>query len=192
MRSIGMFFAALMLAGPDLASADVCDDLWFSRNQVFAEAGYCFGSELGQSVFGTERCIRTGFDLRADQKDFVARIRQAESQIGCAVDTTRSELILDLPELREALTDQPVASEFESACLNWLADPMPLYSGFGSGAFRWDQIEAGDDVYFAHEDEGDPDDPWTFVLVYRGEAVRTLGWTQFGVHDPSRCEGWAG
>ena len=94
------------LAGSGSASADpVCDDLWFSRNIVFHEAGYCFGSALGQTVFGNARCIGQDIDLHADMKARVEEIRQREADWGCAVDTSRTRL--DLPQIaqRMALTD---------------------------------------------------------------------------------------
>ena len=42
----------LLLIPAPVRALEICDDLWFTRNLLFSRAGYCFGSVLGQTVFG--------------------------------------------------------------------------------------------------------------------------------------------
>jgi hypothetical protein len=48
--------AGLLLATSAQAQTYSCDRLWFERNQIFANAGYCFKSRRAISVFGNAGC----------------------------------------------------------------------------------------------------------------------------------------
>ncbi|MEL0436252.1 YARHG domain-containing protein [Phycobacter sp. K97] len=72
-----MLIALTLLAGPAAAS-DYCHDLWYTRNAIMDQAGYCFGSVLGQAVFGTGPCIGKSVTLSPQDNRTVARLRAAE------------------------------------------------------------------------------------------------------------------
>ena len=86
-----LILALILLASP-AAAADVCDDLWFTRNLIMDRAGYCFGSALGQAVFDNGNCIGKSVSLSTQLQRQVAEIRELEKQIPCKVDTARTRL----------------------------------------------------------------------------------------------------
>lgn len=64
-----------------------CDQLWFARNQVFHDHGYCFSSARGMAAFSNASCDPkiTGSDipLTSIERDLVFRIQARERQLGC-------------------------------------------------------------------------------------------------------------
>ena len=83
--------ATLMLTGIGLSSLPArageyyamnCDDLWYARNAIYADAGYCFKTDQAISVFG-EGCFgRKGRLTRAETRE-VGAIRAAERAQYC-------------------------------------------------------------------------------------------------------------
>ena len=59
-----------------------CDKLWYERNKIFADAGYCFNSERGIAAFGN-RCYPPYGELPAHKREVVREIRHYESVKGC-------------------------------------------------------------------------------------------------------------
>ncbi len=188
MRTARSLPAALLLTAAPAAADVICDELWFARNMVFHAAGYCFGSALGQAVFGNAGCTGTDISLDPDAAEAVARFRAREAEYNCAVDSSRSTLDIPNLPLRKALTDQPIRTEYESACIGWLRPPMDVLSGWRGDAYTMGQIAVGDTLLFSHEDWRN----WTFVQVLRNDDVQVLGWVRLGPHDPNMCDGWAG
>ena len=43
--------ALLLLASGSMAQAASCYDLWYERNLIYAENGYCFSTNLGKRTF---------------------------------------------------------------------------------------------------------------------------------------------
>ena len=41
-----------------------CDELWYERNAIFHQHGYCFASERGKRVFGNEDCYTSAPDIK--------------------------------------------------------------------------------------------------------------------------------
>lgn len=50
-----MFLPALFAAGP--AAAQSCEDLWYERNEIYKNAGYCFRTQRGIAAFGNAGCL---------------------------------------------------------------------------------------------------------------------------------------
>ena len=173
-----------VLAAP--AAAD-CDDLWFSRNFVFDQAGFCFGSALGQQVFDNSNCRTKTPDISERQKAFVARVKQQERDLGCTVDTSRTELFVRDIHLRRGLMEQPVSDGFESACIGWKGPVYDLRLAPEEDAPESVQILPGDMLMLNHEGTGD----WDFVTLLRGDEVAGLGWMSAPI-DETTCEGFAG
>ena len=180
--------ALLLLAGP-AAAGDFCDDLWYARNAIFHEAGYCFGSELGQAVFGNEGCTGTSPSLTDDQRSRLERIRANEE--GCNVSTSRSSLALDDFSIRQSLSDQPIRWLGESACLGWTGEPLALRAGHSLAARLTGELARGDDVMFAYENENAQGRSWHYVQTWRDGSFRSAGWVVIEA-GPEVCTELAG
>jgi hypothetical protein len=76
---------ALLLAASE-AQAQSCGDLWYRRNSIFKEAGYCFKTGRAIRAFGNAGCQ---YDEEADvplsprQRRIVASIQAEERDLGC-------------------------------------------------------------------------------------------------------------
>lgn len=177
----------LTMAGP--AAADGCDDLWFTRNLIMDRAGYCFGSTLGQAVFDNSDCIGKSVQVAPIDSQLVARIQNLEKVHGCRVNTSGTHL--DLPDsfVRRQLIDLPVRDEFESACLGWLGQVVPLRSGTSTLAPVIGQILPGQTVSYGHYPVGN----WSYVTVSNRGAWQPVGggWLDLGTYG-EQCEQVAG
>ena len=81
---------ALLLIGTSLAQAQYrglsCDDLYYQRNSIYKNAGYCFKTARGIQTFGNAGCQ---FDQQGDvplsraDKANVAAIVAEENYQGC-------------------------------------------------------------------------------------------------------------
>ena len=67
------------------ASAASCYDLWYARNQIYAENGYCFKTQLGRDTFGNEGCFTRNPKLSKFEARDVKEIKQEEKKRGCKV-----------------------------------------------------------------------------------------------------------
>lgn len=71
--------AVIPLAG----GGDLCSRLWYDRNLIFHNKGYCFSTARARTAFDTSRCTtRTPVLTRAEAAE-VARIQAAEQANGC-------------------------------------------------------------------------------------------------------------
>lgn len=59
-----------------------CDQLWYARNAIFADKGYCFKTQRARSVFGAA-CFHPYGKLSASEQRRVDRIKRRERQLGC-------------------------------------------------------------------------------------------------------------
>ena len=59
-----------------------CADLWMSRNQVYAETGYCFKTARAKAVFG-EACFPPYGQMNREQQRWVAEIQRWEALRHC-------------------------------------------------------------------------------------------------------------
>ena len=186
MRSL--VFGLIFAAGP-AAALDVCDDLWFTRNLVFDRAGYCFGSVLGQAVFDNADCTTKSPNLNAADKAVVERVRAAEAEWGCKVDSGRSQLNVERIWFRALLSDLPIPSGYESACVPYIGAPTEALAGRSLGAEPVGRLEAGMTVLFEHQSEPG----WEFIRVVTPEGPEWQGWVPLHSSDwPGLCEMMAG
>ena len=175
--------ALAALAGP--AHALGCDDFWFHRNLVADRAGYCFSSPLGRTIFDNTDCTTTTPQLDPASADLIARIRALEAEWGCAVDTARTTVQVNRPDLYARLIDIPMPSPYESACVGWRGGPVPLRAGRSLTAPVLGHAEPGDSIGYSHEDAGG----WSFVETGDGGPI---GWVPAGTFDDPGCEMYAG
>jgi hypothetical protein len=54
--AIAIVAATSLVALPSAAMAASCYDLWYARNEIYAENGYCFVTDLAISTFGNDDC----------------------------------------------------------------------------------------------------------------------------------------
>jgi hypothetical protein len=84
-----MIFAAGMLTGMTAlvpaASAASCWDLWYERNAIYADNGYCFSTSLGKRTFGNADCWTKNPELSPRETRRVAKIKAEERRRGCKV-----------------------------------------------------------------------------------------------------------
>jgi YARHG domain len=79
---LGMAVSTLTVTA---ASAESCADLWYQRNQIYADNGYCFKTQLGLDSFGNDGCFtRNPKFTRAEQRE-IAAIKKEEKRRGCKV-----------------------------------------------------------------------------------------------------------
>ncbi len=60
-----------------------CDDLWYHRNRIFHENGYCFGSARGINTFGNDSCFTKSPEITGRDAELLAIIKQGEKELGC-------------------------------------------------------------------------------------------------------------
>ena len=187
MKRLVLLFA--LIASP-VAAADVCDDLWFTRNLIMDRAGYCFGSTLGQAVFDNGNCIGKSVSLSAQAQRQVAEIRELEKVIQCKVDTGKTSLDLPDIETRRKLIDLPVRDEFESGCIGWQLDFEPLHAGHDGNSAIIGRVEPEDDILWSHRSQVEG---WDYVMVMQSGwgSVKSAGWMRSPTDEKS-CRQWAG
>ncbi|MEJ2228623.1 MAG: YARHG domain-containing protein [Alphaproteobacteria bacterium] len=59
-----------------------CGELWYARNAIYADAGYCFKTRRARRVFG-RRCYPPYGRLTGYEKRRVQRIERWEYRKGC-------------------------------------------------------------------------------------------------------------
>lgn len=175
-------FAAIVLAlttAPAQAQIvdEYCSDYWFVRNQAFDQAGYCFGSPLGQALFDNSDCTGKNVALSPKNQALVNRIAEIEARGGCNVDTSRTFLPIPLIGLRLQLTDLAARDEHSgSGCFGWTGAGFALWSGYGANRARISAVNPGDDLLFLSYTPDAPLD-WYYVEVERGGVPIGLGWS---------------
>ncbi|PPD43164.1 MAG: YARHG domain-containing protein [Methylocystis sp.] len=89
MKKIFGYAVAALLAGavfaPGLARAS-CASLWYERNQIYKDAGYCFKTTRAIRAFGNSGCSFDDLNdvpLSARQRAAVNDIVAQERRMGC-------------------------------------------------------------------------------------------------------------
>lgn len=62
-----------------------CADLWYDRNLIFAENGYCFSTRLARRTFRNFDCWTTNPRLSRSERRRIAAIKREERRRGCKV-----------------------------------------------------------------------------------------------------------
>lgn len=63
-------------------SAMTCSELWYARNQIYADKGYCFKTRRARRVFG-RACFPPYGRLSGWEAEEVERIKRWERRNGC-------------------------------------------------------------------------------------------------------------
>ena len=59
-----------------------CQELWMARNQIYADAGYCFKTARAKAVFG-EGCFPPYGQMNRPQQQRVAELQRWETMRTC-------------------------------------------------------------------------------------------------------------
>ena len=59
-----------------------CSDLWYERNAIYADKGYCFKTERARRAFG-RACFPPYGRLSQHEQRQVERIKRLEARMGC-------------------------------------------------------------------------------------------------------------
>lgn len=63
-----------------------CDDLWYFRNQIFAQAGYCFKTDRAIAAFGNDSCSSGSYSiLNRYERANVNMLKSIEEAKGCSL-----------------------------------------------------------------------------------------------------------
>ncbi len=75
-----------LIFAPTPAAAQSCEDLWYERNQIYKNAGYCFRTQRGIAAFGNAGCLydrQEDVPLSAGERRRVSDIVRLERRYGC-------------------------------------------------------------------------------------------------------------
>jgi YARHG domain-containing protein len=81
-----MIVGAITLASAGVARAQSCDDLWYERNAIYKDAGYCFKTRRAIATFGNAGCqydAEEQVPLARGQRARIASIVRMERELGC-------------------------------------------------------------------------------------------------------------
>jgi YARHG domain len=67
------------------AFAASCYDLWYERNAIYDDNGFCFKTDLGQNTFDNSDCYTSNAQLSRAETRRVAQIKARERAKGCKV-----------------------------------------------------------------------------------------------------------
>jgi len=65
------------------AFADVCYDLWYERNSIYNDRGYCFSTRDGQDTFDNSDCYTDNPDFTRREQRRIQQIKRQENDYGC-------------------------------------------------------------------------------------------------------------
>jgi len=87
MRKLALASLAAMTLGFTTygALADSCYDLWYERNAIYDENGYCFRTSLGKRVFDNSDCYTDKPTFTRAEQRRIDQIRKEERRLGCKV-----------------------------------------------------------------------------------------------------------
>jgi hypothetical protein len=77
---------AITVASSGFAAAQSCDQLWYERNAIYKQEGYCFKTQRAIAAFGNAGCA---YDLEAQvplspgERARIAAITQMEQAYSC-------------------------------------------------------------------------------------------------------------
>ncbi|MEM7088223.1 MAG: YARHG domain-containing protein [Pseudomonadota bacterium] len=63
--------------------ASLCERLWYERNLIYHNRGYCFQTSRAKAVFDTSQCSTRAPSLTAAELSEVERLKAAEKANGC-------------------------------------------------------------------------------------------------------------
>jgi YARHG domain len=80
-KLIGLTLVALTLSSPAMAA--FCPDLWFERNAIYDENGFCFKTEKGKATFDNSDCWTSKPKFSKSEWNRIKAIKRQEKLEGC-------------------------------------------------------------------------------------------------------------
>jgi hypothetical protein len=77
---------AITIGSSGIAAAQSCDQLWYERNSIYKQEGYCFKTQRAIAAFGNAGCV---YDVEAQvplspgERARIAAIVQMEQAYSC-------------------------------------------------------------------------------------------------------------
>jgi len=75
----------VVVSTAQMAAAASCYDLWYERNAIFNDKGYCFNTELGRETFDNGDCWTDNPRLSRAEQRRVDQLLREERRRGCKV-----------------------------------------------------------------------------------------------------------
>lgn len=172
-------FVLAVLAGPALAEEpiayDACDELWFQRNQIYANAGHCFASPLGKAIFDNAGCTPDDVTLSRFHQALVEAYQAEERINGCAVDTSVVRP-LAVPDLEARRAEPWLGGEASpSMCIGWQGGAFALHAEPDAGAPVVARISGGENLAIIVTTEAGGA-TWYYYYVMEGSELLAEGW----------------
>lgn len=180
-------YLVLAALWPATAIADInttCGELWFARNAMLDDAGYCFSTPLGRSLFDNTDCTTRApiVDAKTSQQISIIQdlernppFAQSQGQ-QCRIDTSQQSLDqLAYIDLRKRVAFQPATDGSTGGCIGYQGDAFLLYAAPDKDADVLGVVDEGFSFTLSHL----PWDDWNFAIVWRdtiGDDPVTLGW----------------
>ena len=83
--TIGILTAVTALLSLEPAMAASCYDLWYARNAIYNDTGFCFSTRLGRETFDNGDCWTKHVQLSPDEQWRVDQLKDEEDRRGCNV-----------------------------------------------------------------------------------------------------------
>ena len=77
--------ALAIIVSVEPALAESCYDLWYERNSIYNDNGYCFKTKLGRETFDNSDCTTNRVRLSEQEQYRVDQIQAEEDSRGCHV-----------------------------------------------------------------------------------------------------------
>jgi hypothetical protein len=63
--------------------AGVCDDLWYERNAIYNDNGFCFKTRAGREAFDNSDCYTDAPDFTRSEQRRIDQLQRQEQDYGC-------------------------------------------------------------------------------------------------------------
>lgn len=80
-KTAAIALGVMVIAEPAMAAS--CYQMWYARNEVYDNKGYCFKTAKAQAVFDNSDCWTSKPKLTKKERKYVKMIRQEEIAKGC-------------------------------------------------------------------------------------------------------------
>lgn len=182
----GLRYLVFILFFPTVALAETsqtCGELWFARNAMLNDAGYCFSTPLGRSLFDNTDCTTRQPIIDQDVSDQISLIQKLEreppftlQQARCRIDTSQPSLDqVPYIGMRFRVTFQPATDGTAGGCIGYTGESFLLFEAPDSNSRVLGRVESGNSFSLSHL----PWQDWNFALVWADDIVGepvTLGW----------------
>lgn len=82
---VAVVAAGMLTALTGAAVAQSCFDLWYERNSIYDENGYCFSTALAQEYFDNDDCWTKKPKFSRSERRQIEAIKEEEEDRGCKV-----------------------------------------------------------------------------------------------------------